>query len=301
MRTGCMSAQTAKLASCREAESEVDGFDLVAFDFEVAREEVVFELMQGTQVQCVKSVQHSSRLFARNVVGWCVVGQLSLKKLVLLRPARAVPQQGSARRVRDPHTQYTDKQLAFLKEHANRPPGSLQGGQLSQQSESALGEEFKLEPEQIIGWASSQEQKRKKEAARLLARKGMPNYDELNTLALEAELRKRKIKWGKKKDKGKRELLEDDDDRMKLTDGAGTEKETRKRKKGKGGPAGGAGRKRKKAKPGKKTGGQGRGRAGRKPSSSARKRKRSQGAAGCSGGRRPGKSARRDSRRINSP
>ena len=136
-------------------------------------------------------------------------------------------------------------------------------------------------------------------AARLLARKGMQNYNDLDTRALEAELQARKINWGMKKDPGKRRLLEDDDDRMKLTDGAGTGKETRKRKKGKGGSAGGAGRKRKKAKAGKKTGGQGRGRAGRKPSSSARKR--SQGAAGCSGGRPPGKSARRDSRRINSP
>ena len=35
----------------------------------------------------------------------------------------------------------------------------LQGGQLSQMSERVLGEEFKLEAEQIVGWASSQQQK----------------------------------------------------------------------------------------------------------------------------------------------
>ena len=36
---------------------------------------------------------------------------------------------------------------------------------------------------------------------------------------LEAELRKRQIKWGRKKDVGKRTLLEDDDDRRKLEGG----------------------------------------------------------------------------------
>ena len=131
-------------------------------------------------------------------------------------------------------------------------------------------------------------------AARLLARKGMQNYNDLDTRALEAELQARKINWGMKKDPGKRRLLEDDDDREKLTDGAGKgKKKMKEKRKRKGGSAGSAGRRGKKAKAGKKTRGQGRGRARRNP-------KRSQGAAGCSGGRPPGKSARRDSRRINS-
>ena len=131
-------------------------------------------------------------------------------------------------------------------------------------------------------------------AARLLVRKGMQNYNDLDTRAPKAELRARKINWGKKKDPGKRRLLEDDDGREKLTDGAGKgKKKMKEKRKRKGGSAGSAGRRGKKAKAGKKTRGQGRGRARRNP-------KRSQGAAGCSGGRPPGKSARRDSRRINS-
>ena len=131
-----------------------------------------------------------------------VVGKLSLQMLVLLRPARAVPQQGSARRVRDPHTSYTEAQLAFLRENANRPPGSLQGGQLSQMSERVLGEEFKLEAEQIVGWASSQQQKTRAAQARALARQGMPAYTDWETQELEAELRKRGIEWGQKERSG---------------------------------------------------------------------------------------------------
>ena len=97
-------------------------------------------------------------------------------------------------------------------------------------------------------------------AARLLVRKGMQNYNDLDTRALEAELRARKINWGKKKDPGKRRLLEDDDGREKLTDGAGKGKKKEKRKR-KGGSAGGAGRRGKKAQASKNTGGQGRDRA----------------------------------------
>ena len=130
-----------------------------------------------------------------------------------------------------------------------------------------LGEEFKLEPEQIIGWASSQEQKKKAAQARALARKGMPDYDEWETNELEAELRKRQIKWGRKKDVGKRTLLEDDDDRRKLEGGGekrkGKKKQMRKRKGRGGGSAGSAGQPRKQAKAGKKKG-KGRGRAKRK-------------------------------------
>ena len=97
-------------------------------------------------------------------------------------------------------------------------------------------------------------------AARLLVRKGMQNYNDLDTCAPKAELRARKINWGKKKDPGKRRLLEDDDGREKLTDGAGKGKKKEKRKR-KGGSAGGAGRRGKKAQASKNTGGQGRDRA----------------------------------------
>ena len=88
----------------------------------------------------------------------------------------------------------------------------------------------------------------------------MQNYNDLDTRALEAELRARKIDRGKKKDPRKRRLLEDDDGREKLTDGAGKGKKKEKRKR-KGGSAGGAGRRGKKAQASKNTGGQGRDRA----------------------------------------
>ena len=99
-------------------------------------------------------------------------------------------------------------------------------------------------------------------AARLLVRKGMQNYNDLDTRAPKAELRARKINWGKKKDPGKRRLLEDDDGREKLTDGAGKGKKKEKRKRT-GGSAGGAGRRGNKAQAqaSKNTGGQGRDRA----------------------------------------
>ena len=191
-----------------------------------------------------------SGCFGRNVMGWSVVGQLSLKKLVLQRPPRAVSRQGSGRRVRDPHTQYTAAQLAFLKENADRPPGSLHGGQLSQLSETQLGEEFMLEPEQIVGWASSQQQKKKAAADRALARKGMPDYDGWETQALEAELGQRGIEWGKKKDPGKRRLLEEDDDRRKLAGGGGKGKGKKKKKgKKKSSRTGGAGQAKRARKP----------------------------------------------------
>ena len=93
-----------------------------------------------------------------------------------------------------------------------------------------------------------------------MARKGTPNYNDLDTRALEAELRARKIDRGKKKDPRKRRLLEDDDGREKLTDGAGKGKKKEKRKR-KGGSAGGAGRRGNKAQASKNTGGQGRDRA----------------------------------------
>ena len=65
-----------------------------------------------------------------------------------------------------------------------------------------------------------------------------------------------------KKGPGKRRLLEDDDDREKLTDGAGKgKKKMKEKRKRKGGSAGGAGRRGNKAQASKNTGGQGRDRA----------------------------------------
>ena len=84
----------------------------------------------------------------------------------------------------------------------------------------------------------------------------MQNYNDLDTRALEAELQARKINWGMKKDPGKRRLLEDDDGREKLTDGAGPGKKKKKENR-KGGSAGSAGRRGKKSKAGKKARGQG--------------------------------------------
>ena len=68
-----------------------------------------------------------------------------------------------------------------------------------------------LEPEQIVGWASSQEQKKKKAAEEALARGDRPSYGGHDTQALERELKKRGIRWGRKRDAGKRELLKKDD------------------------------------------------------------------------------------------
>ena len=88
----------------------------------------------------------------------------------------------------------------------------MHGGSLSQRSKEVLGEEFFLEPEQIIGWASSQQTKQRQAADRALARLGKQNYDNWATKKLEKELRKRGIKWGQKRDPGKRRLLEEYDD-----------------------------------------------------------------------------------------
>ena len=159
-----------------------------------------------------------------------------------------------------------------MRENANRPPGSLQGGQLSQMSERVLGEEFKLEAEQIVGWASSQQQKTRAAQARALARQGMPAYTDWETYELEAEPRKRGVEWGRKKDPGKIRLLENDDDRLKVEGGGQKRKGKKKQKKKReccGGATGSAGQAKKKAKAaGKKK------KTKKKPSQRSRKKSR---------------------------
>jgi len=146
-------------------------------------------------------------------MGWSVEGALDPKKLSLRRPPRAVSRQGSARRVRDPHGNFTAAQLQFLEEHAAQPPKLLQGRQLSIKSKEVLGDEFYLEAEQIIRWATSRETKHRQAAEHALARKGMPSYDDWTPEQLERELTERNIPWGQKREKGKRKLLEQDDTR----------------------------------------------------------------------------------------
>ena len=240
MRGQALSSRTAKLASSKQAQAGVAGMSIMTLDFEVGADDVEFRgADDDDQVQVVGAVRSGSKLSLRNVVGWAVDGALDLKKLTLRRSARAVPRQGSARRVRDPHANYTEAQLRFLQQHAAHPPRQLQGGQLSKRSVELLGEEFKLEPEQIIGWASSQETKRKQAAERALARVGKPNYDDWATAKLQTELERRGIGWKRKRDPGKRRLLEEDDDRQ---------KKPKKRPKSGGGSAAAAGRKPKKSK-----------------------------------------------------
>ena len=179
-------------------------------------------------------------------------GALDPKKLSLRRPPRAVSRQGSARRVRDPHTNYTEAQLQFLQQHAQHPPRQLQGGQLSKLSVEKLGEESKLEPEQIISWAMSQETKRKQAAERALARVGKPNYDNWTTAQLETELKRRGIGWKRERDPGKLRLLEEDDDRRLV----------QKRRRSGGNSAAG---RRKSKKPKRNAKGKGKGKRKRKP------------------------------------
>ena len=124
-----------------------------------------------------------------------------------------------------------------MQQHAAYPPRLLHGGSLSQLSKEKLGEEFKLEPEQTIGWASSQERKKKQAGERALARLGKPDYDDWTKGKLERELRKRGIEWGQKRDPGKRRLLEEDDDQQ-----------PKKRQRGGGGTAAGRTKKPKKPK-----------------------------------------------------
>jgi hypothetical protein len=166
----------------------------------------------------VTAVERQSELYARNVVGWSVVGELSLEKLVLRRPPACMPRQGSKRRMRTKSSPFTAEHLAFLRENIEITADSkikktASNAVLSEKSKNELGEDLMLESEQIGAWAQSQLQNRKAAASRALERVGKPNYDHLNTLELEALLDERTIKWSSRcKDPGKRRLLEDYDD-----------------------------------------------------------------------------------------
>ena len=236
----------ARRERCKVPSALEKGYNVIALDFKLKPSEITFDPADAVEGGTVVAVARSSRLYAMGAAkdaeqgraGWTVQGPRNLNALVLVRPPPPLASMGSKRRVRDPRTEFTSEQRAFLVANVGgmtvKQAGSLVT--LSDRSKSELGEDLRLEAEQIGNWIRTQLQKLKDKKARAFERVGMPNYDGFDTVELEARLRRRKIKWSKRlKDPGKRRLLEDDDDKKKK------EKATKKRaastaakKKGKG-------------------------------------------------------------------
>ena len=195
---------------------EVEGINSVLVDVEMLESDEV-----TIENDIVTNMDPSSPLWKYGVMHWHVsTNTVVVKKVAKRRLTRPlleeVPRRGKCNRPKEGNKMKTAKQIAFLNKYCNKRPNKVKASALATLSIQECGELEQLETEQIKTWAIKWYNGQKDDAARALARQGMPVYiDKKWTFTkLQKECTKRNIKWDKrnKTEKSLIRKLEDNDD-----------------------------------------------------------------------------------------
>ncbi len=135
---------------------------------------------------------------------------------MLLRPPAKLRGRGVAQRKTNARQTFSKKQIEFMTQHGLPCHAKkLNAANIAAASITALKDEC-LSIDRIVRWNNSQLTKQKADALRALKLReaGAKSYEKRKKVWLQRECKRRKLKPGKKREVGLRQLLEDDDVRQ---------------------------------------------------------------------------------------